>query len=285
MNLEGKTILITGATGTAGVGFGCVQAVIEAGGRPIINGRSARKSAEAQERFPQAEVAPGDVAKPAEVVKMFAGLADRGLVVDGLVNNAGIGLHKQPHECEEEDFDRLVGVDFRGTWLVTREWLKGVLGHLQRRPLEGVQHLAGKAEAENLAAAQVHRGQVVGGIGEPVAVPRGLTSSSRRKSLRLGSRPSAMPSRTIAMMRRRRWYWVRFCWVSRRINRLEAGDWRLEGEETEPIEQYSLRPTVSSLQPAKDIYPEAYEPGASPKSANHRGMGVPPNATSVVSQK
>ena len=30
------------------------------------------------------------------------------------------------------------------------------------------------------------------------------TSSSRRKSLRLGSRPPAMPSRTIAMMRRRR---------------------------------------------------------------------------------
>ena len=39
-----------------------------------------------------------------------------------------------------------------------------------------MQHLAGQAEAEDLSAAEVHRGQVVGGVGEAVAVPRWLVS-------------------------------------------------------------------------------------------------------------
>jgi hypothetical protein len=36
-----------------------------------------------------------------------------------------------------------------------------------------VQHLAGKAEAEDFPAAEVHRRQVTGGVGEPLKRHRG----------------------------------------------------------------------------------------------------------------
>ncbi|MFZ4780457.1 MAG: SDR family NAD(P)-dependent oxidoreductase [Terrimicrobiaceae bacterium] len=127
MNLQNKRVLITGATGTSGVGFGAVQAVLEAGGLPIINGRSPEKLAEARERFPEADTVLGDIAKAEDVARMFDELAGRHDRIDCLVNNAGIGLHKAPHDCEEADFDNLVGVDFRGTWLVTRAWLRHLL--------------------------------------------------------------------------------------------------------------------------------------------------------------
>lgn len=128
MNLEGRHVLVTGATGSSGVGVGVVEAVIEAGGRPLINGRDEGKIAEARERFPSAEFIQGDISVGKDAQRMVSDLAERVGRIHYLVNNAGIGLHKAPHECGEADFDRLMNVDFRGTWLMTKAWLAHVLG-------------------------------------------------------------------------------------------------------------------------------------------------------------
>lgn len=133
MILEGRNILVTGATGTSGVGFGVVEAVIEAGGCPVINGRDNQKLAEAKERFPSAEVIRGDISLRKDADRMMAEMAERIGRIHCLVNNAGIGLHTAPHECEEADFDRLVNVDFRGTWLMIRAWLRHVLENENQR--------------------------------------------------------------------------------------------------------------------------------------------------------
>ncbi len=132
MMLKNCNVLITGAAGGSGVGIGVVKAVIEAGGRPVINGRNQNRLAEAKERFPLAEVIQGDVSVSADTERMVAELADRVGRIHFLVNNAGIGLHKPPHLTDEEDFDRLIGVDFRGTWLMTKAWLKHVLGENEK---------------------------------------------------------------------------------------------------------------------------------------------------------
>lgn len=133
--LSDKSVLITGAAGTSGVGFGVVQAVIEAGGRPLINGRDAVRLDEAGERFPEAVTVKGDISDAAQVESVFSEAIEHVGRVDYLVNNAGIGLHKAPHLCEETDFDRLIGVDFRGAWLMARAWLRHVLG--EREEVEG----------------------------------------------------------------------------------------------------------------------------------------------------
>lgn len=128
MNLEGRYVLITGAAGGTGVGAGVVEAVIEAGGCPLINGRDCRKLAEARERFPSAELIQGDISVAEDAQRMVIELEKRIGRIHYLVNNAGIGLHAAPHECGEADFDRLVNIDFRGTWLMTKAWLAHVLG-------------------------------------------------------------------------------------------------------------------------------------------------------------
>lgn len=128
MSLAGRNVFITGAAGASGVGVGVVMAVLEAGGMPIINDCDAGRLAAARVRFPQAEVVRGDISKADEVDAMMGEIAKKLGAVHHLVNNAGVGLHKAPHLCEEADFDTLVGVDYRGTWLMTRAWLRHVLG-------------------------------------------------------------------------------------------------------------------------------------------------------------
>ena len=127
LNLTGRNVLITVAAGSSGVGAGVVMAVLEAGGRPLINDRDAARLATAKARFPEAEIFLGDIASAQDVEAMMRQITAQVGTVHHLVNNAGVGLYKAPHLCEEADFDTLIGVDFRGMWLMTRAWLRQVL--------------------------------------------------------------------------------------------------------------------------------------------------------------
>jgi len=124
IDLHGQAVLITGSSGTAGVGIGVVEAVREAGGLPILNARAKEKLETALQRFPGAVGVVGDVSKPEDARRMIAEASQHLGMVHHLVNNAGIGLHCSPHECAEAEFDRLFGIDVRGLWLMTRAWLQ-----------------------------------------------------------------------------------------------------------------------------------------------------------------
>lgn len=126
MELRGKRILVTGAAGS-GVGAGVCQAVHEAGGRLVLNDVDRDACEEAAARYPDALALPGDVADPAEVQGMFDRLAARGVTLDGLVNNAGIGLSRNAHEATPDEVARLHGVDWRGVWLVARAFTQQLL--------------------------------------------------------------------------------------------------------------------------------------------------------------
>ncbi|MCC5834726.1 MAG: SDR family oxidoreductase [Opitutales bacterium] len=174
--LSNRSVLVTGAAGTSGVGFGVVQAVIEAGGRPIINGRSADRLAEAKERFPSAETVQGDISDAAQVDRIFAEAVEKVGQVDFLVNNAGIGLHKAPHLCEEADFDRLIGVDFRGAWLMARAWLRHVLGDRER--------VEGAAAMVNISS--IHGQKTMPGYGLYAAAKGGVDALTRSLAVHYG---------------------------------------------------------------------------------------------------
>ncbi len=176
MSLDGRNILVTGAAGASGVGYGVVEAVIEAGGRPIINGRDEGRLAQAKKRFPSAELVRGDISFPEDAERMVAEVAARIGRIHCLVNNAGIGLHKAPHECEEVDFDRLVNVDFRGTWLMTRAWLKHVLG-------EG-NHAGPPAAAVNISS--IHAQKTMPGYGIYAGVKGAVDALTRGLAVHYG---------------------------------------------------------------------------------------------------
>ena len=119
-SLEGKTILVTGAAGT-GIGAGVCAAIVEAGGRVVVNARTQAAAEAAAARLPGNQlIAVGDISSEANVLALFATLEDQGIVLDGLVNNAGVGLSTPSHLASSAQFDRLYGVDIRGLWLMTR---------------------------------------------------------------------------------------------------------------------------------------------------------------------
>jgi NAD(P)-dependent dehydrogenase (short-subunit alcohol dehydrogenase family) len=122
--LSGRTIVVTGAARGVGraIARGCAKAgarlvlgdIMEAAGREA----AAELAATAMVRF-----APVDLDDP-ESIRAFAGeIAAREGAIHGLVNNAAIATNvggKPFEEIDVELWDRVMRVNVRGTWLVTR---------------------------------------------------------------------------------------------------------------------------------------------------------------------
>lgn len=121
--IQGKTVLVTGAT--SGIGRACAQAFAEKGARLVL---AARREARLEE-VAEALRAHGTVVvtrvldvRDREDVLLFAEELDgQGLVPDVLVNNAGLasGLSKV-HEGDFEDWDRMLDTNVKGLLNVTR---------------------------------------------------------------------------------------------------------------------------------------------------------------------
>ncbi|WP_298194939.1 SDR family NAD(P)-dependent oxidoreductase [Novosphingobium sp.] len=106
MNLQGKTILLTG--GTDGIGLRLARQLRDKGAILIVTGRTPARIAAAQaEGF---EVIAADLAGPAGVDVVIAGLAGR--PIDVLVNNAGMSAAHDFREAPPVEVD-----DERTLWL------------------------------------------------------------------------------------------------------------------------------------------------------------------------
>jgi len=127
-DLSGKTALITGAS--SGIGAGVARALAANGARVFLNYPD-----EHQERHVSAilesikaaggegEAVQADVSSEEQVLAMFAQIQAQGWGLHILVNNAGVA-HSSPVELMEvADFDRLMGIHVRGTFLCTRSAL------------------------------------------------------------------------------------------------------------------------------------------------------------------
>ena len=127
VSLSGKTALVTGAS--SGIGAAVATALAANGATVWVNhpDEATAESAEAvvtsiSEAGGAAQTIQADVSSESDVLAMFSTLGSGPL--DILVNNAGIA-HSSPVETlEVEDFDRLMGVHLRGTFLCTRSALK-----------------------------------------------------------------------------------------------------------------------------------------------------------------
>ncbi len=124
-SLAGRTIVVTGAA--RGVGLAIARACGEAGGRLILAdvltdlGTAAADALQAEGH--DVRFAGLDLADPASISAFAAGIAAREGIVHGLVNNAAIATAiggPAFDEIELETWDRVMRVNVRGTWLVTR---------------------------------------------------------------------------------------------------------------------------------------------------------------------
>lgn len=127
--MQGKrTVLITG--GSRGIGRQMALDFGAAGYNVIINYNKSEEQAmslvnELNSREIACQAIKADVSNAAQVKEMAKKVAFGS--VDTLINNAGIAHLGLMQFDTEEDFDRVIGVDLKGVWLVTREFLPSMI--------------------------------------------------------------------------------------------------------------------------------------------------------------
>jgi len=131
MDLKDKKILVTGGGGV-GVGGGVCQALANFGATIILNEIDFEKAEAAVKNYPNAIPIAADIGNPKQVSDMFDHISKEIGVLDGLVNNAGVGLSTLAHEAKEEEFDRLYDIDIKGVWQVSKAFVNQLLaaGHI-----------------------------------------------------------------------------------------------------------------------------------------------------------
>jgi NAD(P)-dependent dehydrogenase (short-subunit alcohol dehydrogenase family) len=120
--LAGKVALVTG--GNRGLGRGMALALAEAGAGVVLAARDqASLDAVAEEvraAGRRALAVPTDVTSSAAVDALVASAVEELGSLDVLVNNSGV-LHPQPLlETSDEDWDRVLATNLRGTFLCSR---------------------------------------------------------------------------------------------------------------------------------------------------------------------
>lgn len=123
--LAGKTIVVTGAA--RGVGLAIAKACVAHGARVVVADVLEKEGAAAVDELRAgggtARFAAIDLSDPTSIESFAADIRAVEGVVDGLVNNAAIATNVGGAGFEDvpiELWDRVMTVNVRGTWLVTR---------------------------------------------------------------------------------------------------------------------------------------------------------------------
>jgi gluconate 5-dehydrogenase/2-deoxy-D-gluconate 3-dehydrogenase len=119
-DLTGKVALVTG--GTKGIGFGMAMALGKYGASIVINGRNTLDGEQAvkslEEEGIQAQFFKADVTVKSDVNDLVQQIVSAFGKIDILVNNAGMNIRKSLVDVEEEDWDKVVGTNLKGLFLI-----------------------------------------------------------------------------------------------------------------------------------------------------------------------
>ncbi len=118
MLLDGKVALITG--GTSGIGLATARLFIKEGAAVSIVGRDEEKGKAALGMLNDASLHLGDVSKEEDARRIVKEVVGRWGRIDVLVNAAGIFRGAPLEELTVEDWDYVIDVNLRGTFLVTK---------------------------------------------------------------------------------------------------------------------------------------------------------------------
>ncbi|WNV86346.1 SDR family oxidoreductase [Umezawaea sp. Da 62-37] len=121
--LEGKTAVVTGG-GTRGIGRATAKRLVAEGAHVFITGRRKTELDEAVEAIgPGVTAVPGDITDPADLDRLYDAVRDRGQGLDVLFANAATASFAPLEQLTEEDFDRVFGVNVKGTMLTVQKAL------------------------------------------------------------------------------------------------------------------------------------------------------------------
>ena len=124
--LAGKVVLVVGAS--AGIGADTARVLAADGASLMLVARSepalATITAELQEAGHDVAYTTGDVADAADVARFVDRTVARFGRLDGAFNNAAMAQGGRLDQVSEQDFDRIMAVNVKGTWLCLREQLR-----------------------------------------------------------------------------------------------------------------------------------------------------------------
>lgn len=183
MELEGKIVLVTGAS--KGIGRAIAEAAGKEGATVIVNYLRSEEDAKAvveaiRQRGGRAEPFKADVSVEAEVGALFKFIKERYGRLDVLVNNAGIVGNSLLMMTGAEEFDRIMAVNCRGSFLCLRAAAK-----MMARQKEGrIINLA------SVVGVHGNRGQVAYSGSKAFII--GMTKSAAKELGPMGIRVNAM---------------------------------------------------------------------------------------------
>ena len=119
-DLTGRVAIVTGGNG--GIGLGMAQGLVECGATVVVSGRSAAKSAAAVEQLnairPDAAIAiECDVTVKEQVDALVAQTVDRLGGLHIMVNNAGIGIRKEPQDFTLAEYNQIMDTNMTSIFL------------------------------------------------------------------------------------------------------------------------------------------------------------------------
>ncbi|QDH12885.1 3-oxoacyl-[acyl-carrier-protein] reductase [Formicincola oecophyllae] len=179
-SLEGRTALVTGATG--GIGAAIARALHRQGAAVVLSGRRAEALASLQAELDaarpgQAWCVPADLADPAQA-DALVGEAEKasGRPLDILVNNAGLTRDGLAMRMKDSDWADVIKVDLESPFRLARAALKGMLRRRSGRiiSIASIVGSTGNGGQANYAAAKAGLVGMSKSMAQEAA-PRGVT--------------------------------------------------------------------------------------------------------------
>jgi NAD(P)-dependent dehydrogenase (short-subunit alcohol dehydrogenase family) len=125
--LKGKVAVITG--GNSGIGLATAKEFAEQGAKVVVSGRDQKTLDEAAKQLgPDALAVRADVAKLADIDKLFAAVAAEFGRIDVLFVNAGIGKFQPFDAVTEEFYDAILDVNLKGAFFTIQKALPLLAG-------------------------------------------------------------------------------------------------------------------------------------------------------------
>src|SRR3954452_1861240 len=128
-DLSGRTALVTGSS--RGLGRAIAEGMAKAGARLIINGVDSKRVEQAVTEFRaaghQAEGAAFNVTDEPAIVAAFDDFDNKGIVVDIVVNNAGIQHRKPLVEFTTDEWRKVIETNLTSAFVIGREAAKRMI--------------------------------------------------------------------------------------------------------------------------------------------------------------
>ena len=152
-------IIVTGAT--HGIGRACVERLASDGARVVATGRDAEAGRALEAIGPGVTFVPGDVSREEDCRRVIDHALDLGGgALSGLVNNAGMSKRISFASATQEDWDEVLAVNARSTFLFIRHALEGL--RRGRGSVVNIASIAGKSGEEGLAVYCASKAAVIG---------------------------------------------------------------------------------------------------------------------------